>query len=549
MRRWCCASGPTRSSCRGRAAPTPMPCSRCPRCARGSKRRSARPRSFRSSTWPSEDVRRRRGGARRTAGPACEGQGSRRRRRDARGDGPPRLQARRQGFPGVFAPRDARGARARSYRAQERPRLQGLHGACRPGGHARRRPEAARPHDQRHGEGRGRHADRSVRRPPRPEGRSAAPREPGLCRGPGADPARRALCRALRLPGGRRNDAAHEGDGELGGGRLPGARARVAGILARAGRAAPRAHVRSAGGLRPAATTAPGAESSPAKADRVGPGALRAARVAAEGSRSQRSLRAPAGAGRRARAGAPGVPLPAGVARRALGFAAGIARAAEARRRVPAPGALQGPARGRRACRSRRRRHASAACARSRDRGGRRRHCRKSRFSIRDTVPGRRGPRPRHRPGAVRFRLSSLAKNLLAGLRLALFLPVRASDYRVSELDFVLLALSGFVAWVAVAAVLAGFEGELNPSAIPMYLASISLVLGTALLVALAYGAQEKLLSLAVALSARQPWVELVVPAASGLRQGVLWILVGWTLIASARAVAAGMGSRPPHLY
>src|SRR2546430_13556498 len=40
--------------------------------------------------------------------------------------------------------------------------------------------------------------------------------EPGLCRGPGADPARRALCRALRLPGGRRNDAAHEGDGELG---------------------------------------------------------------------------------------------------------------------------------------------------------------------------------------------------------------------------------------------------------------------------------------------------------------------------------------------
>src|SRR5204863_510455 len=406
--------GPTRSSCRRRAAPTPMPCSRCPRCASGSKRRSARPWSFRSSTWPSEDVRRWRGGARRTAGPACEGQGSRRRRRDARGDGPPRLQARRQGFPGVFAPRDARGARARSYRAQERPRLQGLYGACRPGGHARRRPAAARPHDQRHGEGRRWHADRSVRRPPRPQGRGAAPREPGLCRGPGADPARRALCRALRLPGGRRNDAAHEGDGELGRGRLPGARARVAGILTRAGRAAPRAHVRSAGGLRAAATTAPGAESRPEKAVRVGPGALRAARVAAEGSRSQRSLRAPAGAGR----------------------------------------------------------------------------------------------------------------------RLALFLPVRASDYRVSGLDFVLLALSGFVAWVAVGAVLAGFEGELNPLAIPMYLASISLVLGTALLVALAYGAQEKLLSLAVALSASQPWFELVVPAASGLGEVVLWILVGWTLIA-----------------
>src|SRR5207253_2778233 len=113
---------------------------------------------------------------------------------------------------------------------------------------------------------------------------------------------------------------------------------------------------------------------------------------------------------------------------------------------------------------------------------GRRRHCRKSRFSIRDTVPGRRRPGPRHRPGAVRFHLYSLAKNLLAGLRLALFLPVRASDYRVSGLDFVSLALSGFVAWVAVAEV-------------------------------------------------------------------VLWILVGWTLIASVRAVAVVMGTRRPQLY
>ncbi|PYP22514.1 MAG: hypothetical protein DMD53_02290, partial [Gemmatimonadetes bacterium] len=142
-----------------------------------------------------------------------------------------------------------------------------------------------------------------------------------------------------------------------------------------------------------------------------------------------------------------------------------------------------------------------------------------------------------------------MAKNLLAGLRLALFLPVRASDYRVSGLDFVLLALSGCVAWVAVAAVLAGFEGDFNPSAVPIYLAGISLVLGTALLVALAYGAQEKLLSLAVALSASQPWFELVVPAASGLGEVVLWILVGWTVIASVRAVAVVMGTRRPQLY
>ena len=39
-----------------------------------------------------------------------------------------------------------------------------------PGGHARRRPQAPRPHDQRHGEGRGRHADRSLWRQEGPRG-------------------------------------------------------------------------------------------------------------------------------------------------------------------------------------------------------------------------------------------------------------------------------------------------------------------------------------------------------------------------------------------
>ena len=155
----------------------------------------------------------------------------------------------------------------------------------------------------------------------------------------------------------------------------------------------------------------------------------------------------------------------------------------------------------------------------------------------------------------MRFHLSSLAKNLLAGLRLALFLPVRAFDYRVSALDYVLLVLFDFVAWVAVAAALAGFEGDFNLSAIPIYLASVSLVLGAALLVALAYGAAEKLLSVAVALSASEPWFELVVlvvptvSAASGLGEVVLWIFVGWTLMSSVRAVAVVMGTRRPQLY
>jgi hypothetical protein len=132
---------------------------------------------------------------------------------------------------------------------------------------------------------------------------------------------------------------------------------------------------------------------------------------------------------------------------------------------------------------------------------------------------------------------------------------VRAFDYRVSALDYVLLVLFDFVAWVAVAAVLAGFEGDFNLSAIPIYLASVSLVLGAALLVALAYGAAEKLLSVAVALSASEPWFELVVlvvptvSAASGHGEVVLWIFLGWTLMSSVRAVAVVMGTRRPQLY
>ena len=155
----------------------------------------------------------------------------------------------------------------------------------------------------------------------------------------------------------------------------------------------------------------------------------------------------------------------------------------------------------------------------------------------------------------MRFHLSSLAKNLLAGLRLALFLRVRAFDYRVSGLDYVLLVLFDFAVRVAVAAVLAGFEGDFNLSAIPIYLASISLVLGAALLVALAYGATQKLLSLAVALGASEPWFELVVlvvpsvSAASGLGEIVLWIVVGWTWMIAVRAVAVVMGARRPQLY
>jgi len=145
----------------------------------------------------------------------------------------------------------------------------------------------------------------------------------------------------------------------------------------------------------------------------------------------------------------------------------------------------------------------------------------------------------------------SLARNLQAGARLALFLPLRAFDYRVSPLDYAVLLAFNFAVWVAGAAVRAGFAGEFDSSAIAIYLASVPLVLGAALLVALAYGRPARLLVLATALTASDPVFEaaaLALPgvAAAGLGRAALLALLAWIWVVSVRAVAVCEGTRRP---
>jgi len=86
--------------------------------------------------------------------------------------------------------------------------------------------------------------------------------------------------------------------------------------------------------------------------------------------------------------------------------------------------------------------------------------------------------------GAVAFHLSSLLKNVVAGARLAFFLPVRAHHFRASAMDFTLLAIFSFALWVLTAAATLGFEGEFEPASIPVYMAGLVLVLGAAMLIA-----------------------------------------------------------------
>lgn len=151
--------------------------------------------------------------------------------------------------------------------------------------------------------------------------------------------------------------------------------------------------------------------------------------------------------------------------------------------------------------------------------------------------------------------LSALLKNLRAGARLALFLPLRPFDYRVSAVDFSVLLAFNFAAWVAVAAVRSGFAGDFDSSAIPVYLATVPLTLAAALLVALAYGAPERMLLIATALTASDLVFELAglalpgLAAATGLAAPLFFALLGWIWTASVRAVLVCAGKRRPQAY
>jgi hypothetical protein len=151
--------------------------------------------------------------------------------------------------------------------------------------------------------------------------------------------------------------------------------------------------------------------------------------------------------------------------------------------------------------------------------------------------------------------LTDLLKNLAAGARLALFLPARAEDFRASPLQFALLALFNFGFWVATAWARAGFEGDFDPSAVSVYLASVSLVLASAFLVSLAYGTKERLLVLAVAFTATDPVFDLAgvalpwIAAALGYASALYFAFIGWSWIVTLRAALVCCGRSRPQVY
>jgi Peptidase C13 family len=156
--------------------------------------------------------------------------------------------------------------------------------------------------------------------------------------------------------------------------------------------------------------------------------------------------------------------------------------------------------------------------------------------------------------GAAGYHFHALVRNLAAGARLALFLRVRAYDYRVSAADLALLLAFNFAFMVAASAARAGFAGSFNPSVTPIYLASVALVLAAAMLVSLAYREPARLLLLAVALCASDPVFELAaialpfLIAATGIGAPLYFLFLGWMLAVAIRAVAVCAGKRRPHV-
>ena len=65
--------------------------------------------------------------------------------------------------------------------------------------------------------------------------------------------------------------------------------------------------------------------------------------------------------------------------------------------------------------------------------------------------------------------LRRLKQNVVAGIRLALFLKVRVLDFRISPEDYTALFVFNLLVWLVVGMLRFGFSGALNPAALSLH--------------------------------------------------------------------------------
>lgn len=143
--------------------------------------------------------------------------------------------------------------------------------------------------------------------------------------------------------------------------------------------------------------------------------------------------------------------------------------------------------------------------------------------------------------------LAGLVRNLSAGTRLALFLPVRWLHFRATPGQFALLSAFNLLAW-AVSATLQADGGSLNTQAIAIYLAQIPMLLLASLAIASIHGNASLATLLAVALSASDLAFELAGVAVFGsgltpeaqLAGWAAFLLWGWLVAVRATVICTG---------
>ena len=103
---------------------------------------------------------------------------------------------------------------------------------------------------------------------------------------------------------------------------------------------------------------------------------------------------------------------------------------------------------------------------------------------------------------------AGLKANLAAGTRLALFMPVRASNFRISAGHYAMLVGASFVAWLAGGMLRGGFPGAIDAGALVTGLGQLPLMLLACLLAATLLRDAALTLALAVLITATDPVFE-----------------------------------------
>ena len=154
----------------------------------------------------------------------------------------------------------------------------------------------------------------------------------------------------------------------------------------------------------------------------------------------------------------------------------------------------------------------------------------------------------------LRVVLQGMGCNLRSGARLALFMPVRLSDFRISVGQFTWVYLLGVLAWLLGGMAREGLSGGLNLPALGQSLAQLPLMLLACFVVALIHRRAHLMLALATLFSAPDWLLEATASAmVLGLRDGEVSPLFGelasgvfllWAFAVIARALLVLTGWR-----